>query len=141
MGQKINPHILRLGINNTEWNSKYLEKNIEESTLYTYKNIQIQKYIIRILNLVGLSVHTCKTRYSNNHVNIIISYYCTKKFFTLVQKLSETNKYKISLNKILPRKSNFYNNTVNTQKYPKRRLLILKYYKTILNRKGLILNN
>ena len=135
MGQKINPHILRLGINNNEWNSKYLEKNIEEATLYTYKNTQIQKYIVRILNLLGLSVHTCKTRYNNNHVNIIVSYYCTKKFFTLVQKLSLTNKYKISLKKKKNLNRIFYNNTANIRKIPKKRLLILKYYKTILKKK------
>ena len=87
MGQKINPHILRLGINNKEWNSKYLEKNIEEATLYSYKDIQIQQYITRFFYLIGLTIHTCNIRYSNNHLNLNISYYCTKKFVSLLQQL------------------------------------------------------
>ena len=46
MGQKINPHILRLGTNQKEWNNKYLEKNIEESSFYVFKTLEIQKYVL-----------------------------------------------------------------------------------------------
>ena len=132
MGQKINPHILRLGTNNKEWNSKYLEKNIEESTFYAYKDLQIQKYVIRFLNLIGLNVHTCKTRYSSSHVNLIVSYYCSKKFLKLLRKMLLINNYKISLKTKNKFNSIFYK---NTRKYPKKRLLILKLYKDYLKQK------
>jgi len=132
MGQKINPHILRLGTYNKEWNSKYLEKNLEESTFYTYKDLQIQKYVTRILNLIGLNVHTCKTRYSSNHVSLVVSYYCSRKFLNLLQKMLLVNNYKISLRQNNNLNSIFYK---NARKYPKRRLVILKVYKEYLKKK------
>jgi len=132
MGQKINPHILRLGTNNKEWNSKYLEQNIEESTFYAYKDLQIQKYITRVLNLIGLNIHTCKTRYSSSHINLIVSYYCSKRFLKLLRKMLLINNYKISLKIKNNLNSIFYN---KTRKYPKKRLLILKLYKTYLKQK------
>lgn len=138
MGQKINPHILRLGINEKEWNSKYLEKNLEESTLYAYKDLQIKKYLIRIFNLVGLIVHTYKTRYTNNHMNISISYYCSKKFLTLLQKLLLINNYKISLKFKNNLDSIFFK---NARKNPKKRLLILKSFKQLLQKKSFCSNN
>ena len=46
MGQKVNSNIFRLGLtNNLQWKSKYIEKNLEESTLYIYKNFKIQNYL------------------------------------------------------------------------------------------------
>ena len=130
MGQKINPHILRLGITNKEWNSKYLEKNKEESTLYAYKDLQIQKHVTRLLNLIGLNVHTCKSRYNSNHINLTVSYYCTKKFLKFLSQMSFDNNYKISLKTSNNFNSIFYK---NIRKHPKKRLIILKLYKKYLN--------
>ena len=63
MGQKTNSTIFRLSLKTSEWNQKYLEKNNEESTLYLYKNVEIQDYIGVILNNYNFFTHSCKIEY------------------------------------------------------------------------------
>ena len=57
MGQKVNPKIFRLGIRNTQWNSRFFEKKQEEFTLYNYQTIKIQSYIRHFLYLKGIIAH------------------------------------------------------------------------------------
>jgi len=132
MGQKINPHILRLGIDRKEWNNKYLEKSKEESSLYIYKTLQIQKYIFRFFFLHGLKVHTCKVRYTSNNLNLHISFYCSKVFLKQLQKLNVENSYKIfsKLQSYPDLKKSFFK-VLTPQK--KKRLKPLKSYKSVKN--------
>ena len=86
MGQKTNASILRLGLKNSEWNNKYIEKNKEESTLYLYKNIEIQDYINTIFKHYNFLVHSCKIEYNYNNANILISYYELKPAKPVIEK-------------------------------------------------------
>ncbi len=92
MGQKTNPTIFRLGLKNTEWNQKYFEKNSEESTLYLYKNIEIQDYIDTIFNNYNFLIHSCKIEYNYNKSNIIIFYYDFKNINTNYNLNNKLNK-------------------------------------------------
>lgn len=126
MGQKINPHIFKLGINNHEWNSKYLEKTREESTVYTYNDIQIKKFILRFFNLYRLKLHSCKIRCNENYLDINISYYCPFEFFKKFRTIKHNYKIQLSNFSYSEIKKNFYKILI---KHPKKRLKILKTYK------------
>jgi hypothetical protein len=41
MGQKINPKIYRLGLFSNEWDSYYIEKNYEESSLLIFYDLKL----------------------------------------------------------------------------------------------------
>lgn len=75
MGQKINSKLFRLGVNRNEWDSYYIEKNWEESTLLIYTDKKIREYISRLLFMKGLLLHTCKIRYSVEALRVSIYYY------------------------------------------------------------------
>lgn len=75
MGQKINPKIFRLGLYNNEWDSFYMEKNCEESTLLVYNDLKIREFISRILKLNGLLLHSCKSRYTVEEIYISVYYF------------------------------------------------------------------
>ena len=72
MGQKTNPTIINLGLKSAEWKFKYVEKNLEESSVLFYKNLEVQKYISNVLSNNGLFVHSCKIEHNNNETNIVI---------------------------------------------------------------------
>nr|YP_009829240.1 ribosomal protein S3 [Codium fragile]QJC59758.1 ribosomal protein S3 [Codium fragile] len=79
MGQKVNPNILRLGINKT-WKTKFFEKKNEELPLYTFKDLEIKNYIERFLEKHGLLLHDHKQHYSSSTLNLYVSYFITFDF-------------------------------------------------------------
>lgn len=76
MGQKVNPNILRLGVNKT-WKTKFFEKKNQELPLYTFKDLEIKSYIERFLEKHGLILHDHKQHYSNSTLNLYVSYFIT----------------------------------------------------------------
>ena len=124
MGQKTNPNILRLGITKN-WKTEFFEKKKKELPLYVFKDLEIQSYIERFLESrmivfktssglktkssipMGIFVHDYYQHYSNNSLNLYISYFVSsrsnfnvfekKKSFLLVN--SKGNKKIISGNK------------------------------------------
>lgn len=79
MGQKVNPNILRLGINKT-WKTKFFEKKKQELPLYTFKDIEIKEYVERYLFLNGILLHDYKQYYTNSTLNLYISYFVSEEF-------------------------------------------------------------
>ena len=94
MGQKTNAQIFRLGIKKKIWETKYIEKNLEESSLYLYKTVEIQKYLNRFFALYKIKVHNCKISYSAKSLRIFISLYTTIKTIPMINKIN-TNKKKL----------------------------------------------
>lgn len=137
MGQKTNTTILRMGINNQEWKSKYKVSTTEESTLSAYKDLQFRTYIKQFLNKHGLFFHDYKTYFNSNTLYVFISYLVTKKSITLINKnllkcniKLKKNHIKHNLQKIkrkkifsLIKQSHFLNHS----KFQKRLWLIRKY--------------
>lgn len=72
MGQKSNPTIINLSLKNSEWKFKYIEKNLEESSLLFYKNLEVHNYISNVFINYGLIIHSCHIEHNNNEVNINI---------------------------------------------------------------------
>ena len=84
MGQKVNSNILRLSLKKNEWKSKYIEKLTEESSIFVYNDLEIRKYLDRFFQLHGLILHDCKINYSNNRLEISLSYFVTTKALKLI---------------------------------------------------------
>ena len=73
MGQKINPNILRLGVNKN-WKTEFFEKKTKEFAHFTFVDLEIKSYLERLLNMYGLMLHDYKIHHSNATINIFISY-------------------------------------------------------------------
>ena len=130
MGQKTNASIFRLGLKNSEWKYKYIEKNAEESTIFLYKNIEITNYINTIFKYYNLLIHSCKIEYTYNTANILIYFYESKNITSKVnlintiennnsQQVLNTNKEVTSfiIKNILTASLNLYikNKTINVK--------------------------
>lgn len=105
MGQKVNSTIFNLSLPDSEYNSKYLEKNKEESTLFLYKDLEIKNYINRIFEINGYIVHTLKIEYSTVKIKIFIKLY---KQQILKKKTSTKTLLKFVVNRYIINVLNFY---------------------------------
>lgn len=88
MGQKINPTIFRLGINQT-WKTEFFEKKNHELPLYTFKDLELKDYLERILDIYGLILHDYKQHYNDSTLNLYISYFVTSDFIVEKKNASE----------------------------------------------------
>jgi ribosomal protein S3 len=86
MGQKTDARIFRQGVNKKNWELKHIEKNNEESSLYLYKTLEIQKYLNRFFGLYKIKIHNCKIFYSDSSLQIFVSFYITTKTFYVIKK-------------------------------------------------------
>lgn len=65
-------------------------KKRQELPLYTFKDLEIKNYIERFLETQGILLHDYKQHYTNNTLNLYISYYITPEFSS--RKFSEDEK-------------------------------------------------
>lgn len=94
MGQKTNPTILRLGKTKT-WKSKYFEKKSTETAIYTFRDLEIRKFIDKFFKESGLLVYNCKVNYiDENSLHIFVSYYLTVNSMLLVSDINKNQKVK-----------------------------------------------
>lgn len=75
MGQKVNATIFRSGLKNSEWCFKYINQNQEESSIFIYKNIEIQNYIYKIFKNHNIFIKNCKIEHTTSTVKILIFFY------------------------------------------------------------------
>lgn len=123
MGQKSNSKILRLGINDNDWESKYLDKTSEESSLLVYQDIEIRNYIYRFLNLHGLLLYKCNIIRTDTSLKIFISYFTLLKSISKITNINNKLKIDFDTNEnLLPISSNNHNNSFRDVN-----LLIKKY--------------
>jgi hypothetical protein len=92
MGQKINANIFRLSYKNNEWDSKYLENNFEELSLYVYQDFEIKNYINQFFKQYKLLINSCEIQRSEETLNIYISYYITLKSLNVINNINLTQK-------------------------------------------------
>lgn len=127
MGQKTNPNIFRLG-NTKNWNLQYFEKKLSEASIYSFKSLEIKKFIYKFFKDNKFIIHNCKINYiDENSIYIYVSYYLTfdsKHDINLLNKkhnikfirkknfLSKKNNNKIFFSSLttLSNKSNFKTN-------------------------------
>jgi len=86
MGQKVDARIFRQGVNKKNWELKHIEKNKEESSLFLYKTLEIQKYLNRFFGLYKIKIHNCKIFYSDSSLQIFLSFYVTTRTFFAISK-------------------------------------------------------
>jgi len=152
MGQKVHPTIFRLGKTKT-WKDQYFEKKLPETAIYSFKSVEIKKFIYKFFQNNGLTVQNCKLHFlDENSLHIFISYYLTLKSLLLITEVNKKqniklvkSKQKINLKKFLPIKKNIknyfnyqrinYNNILNKtikKKNFKKVKIILKTEKNLL---------
>lgn len=88
MGQKVNPTIFRLGVNQ-KWDTEFFEKKRNELPLYVFKDLEIKNYIERFLKTQGLILHDYKHFCNDSTLNFYISYFVSSEF--IFHKLETTN--------------------------------------------------
>lgn len=122
MGQKKNSTIFSLSSKNAEWKSKYIEKNLEESSLLLYKNFAIWSYLNQVFKNYGLILYNWKIEYMENSINFFLFFF---------EKESKTKtQYKQNLKRIRKNKQN----KVLLCKYTKCSELIDYLFNNILSR-------
>ena len=139
MGQKTDARIFRQGVNRRNWEFKYIEKNKEDSSLFLYKTLEIQKYLNRFFGLYKIKIHNCKIFFSNSSLQIFISFYVTARSFYAIKK--NITKYSKKCTVIF--KPTFLN---SRKKVRKRKIFVYlqayaKKRKKIYNSKRVIWNN
>lgn len=95
-----NPNIFRASNLNNNWASKYIEKKSIEFALYSIKDQEIQKFIIKFFKSKGLNVHTCNLNYINNTLNVFVSYQKNSTISFLLKKTNTAQKIKLKRRRI-----------------------------------------
>lgn len=95
MAQKTDARIFRQGISNKSWNFKNNQKNSEDSSFYLYKTLEIQKYLNRFFKLYKIRIHNCKIFYTNNSLQVFISFYTSPKTINILKKRLTKNSEKL----------------------------------------------
>jgi ribosomal protein S3 len=141
MGQKTNPNIFRLG-KTKNWTSQYFEKKTNEIALYSFKNLEIKKFIYKFFKDNELLLHNCKVYYLNeNSLYIFFSYYLTFDSTIYINSINKKHNIKFTHKKKIKRffktDSKQKNPFNTTNKKKKKRLIIKKYIKNYTNYKNL----
>jgi ribosomal protein S3 len=124
MGQKKNSKIFSLSLKNAEWESKYIEKNIEESSSLLHKNVEARNYLTQIFKLHGLTLHSCAIDYTQKSINFFILFF---------EKKTETGIfYKQHLKKLKRKKMPSMSTSGNALLYINSKELIFHIVSTIL---------
>lgn len=143
MGQKTNSTLLRLGLNNNGWKSKYTAKTSEESSLTVFKDQEIQTYLSQFLANAGLIFHDYKIHINYNTIFLYVSYLISLKSIIILNQTTSNQKIKLRKNRrISYKKTKKLSNTktksvkqnffvINSQHY--KRQMLLKKYKNYFN--------
>lgn len=120
MGQKVNPSIFQINKTN-EWSSKYIEKKSKDFYLHTVKDLEVKKFIYKFFKNHNLSVHNCKLNYSDNSLNIYVSYQQNHNSISFIKNINITQKIKFVENdKVNNNKFNWHRHFVLVNKKVKK---------------------
>merc|ERR1739845_281007 len=102
-----------------------------DSSLFLYKTLEIQRYLNRFFKLYKIKVHNCKILYSENLLQIFLSFYVTTATFYIIKK--NLTKYSKECKKTF--KPLFSNKYKQIKKIYPNKMGILNTKKKIKNRK------
>ena len=111
MGLKTNENILRLG-KTKEWKSKYIEKKSNESSVFAFKDLELQKFIYKFFSQSGLSVNNCKITFSEKFLHIFVSYFTLPTANSSIYQDNSRQKIKISFKKKKSKRCNTKENAL-----------------------------
>lgn len=100
MGQKINQNIFQINKTN-EWNSNYIEKKSKDFYLHTIKDLEVKKFIYKFFKDHNLNVHNCKLNYSDNSLNVYVSYQQSFNSISFITNINKAQKIKFINNTII----------------------------------------
>ena len=86
MGQKTDARIFRQGVHRKNWEFRHIAKNDEESSLFLYKTLEVQRYLNRFFGLYKMKIHNCKIFYSHGSLQVFVSFYITTKTIYIIRK-------------------------------------------------------
>ena len=118
MGQKVNNTIFKAGLKNYDWNFKYTDQSTEESTLFLYKNVEINKYINNLFKKHNIIIKNFKLEHTNYTVKILIYFYklnSTKSNTSIPEIKSKKQLISNLITKILSLNSNLFLKSKITQ--------------------------
>ena len=98
--------ILQIGKKNNKyiWDSKYFEKQSNESQSYLFQSLEIKKFLKIFLKMSGLSLYKYNINFSELSSIIYISYFKTSEIKNIISKINTSNKLKIVKKKKLVKK-------------------------------------
>jgi len=142
MGQKTDARIFRQGINRKNWEFRHIAKNNEESSLFLYKTLEVQRYLNRFFGLYKMKIHNCKIFYSHDSLQVFVSFYITAKTIYVIRKNLTRYSKKLStqVKRASSRKKNWkYKKRKKYQfKLPSQKIrLKIKKIQKVKNKKGL----
>ena len=103
MCQKTDARIFRQGITKKNLEFRNIEKNNEESSLFLYRTLEVQRYLNRFFGLYKMKIHNCKIFYSHSSLQVFISFYITAKTIHVLRK--NLTKYSKKLSTLVKRTS------------------------------------
>ena len=101
MGQKTDiKTIFQIGKNNKNyiWDSKYFEKQKNESNIFVFQNLEIRKFIEKILKDNGLALYNYKINFLESSIKIFISFIKLPKSQTIFNLISNNQKFRLVKN-------------------------------------------
>lgn len=97
MGQKTDARIFRQGTNKKNWEVRHIAKNIEESSLFLYRTLEVQRYLNRFFGLYKIKIQNCKIFYSHDSLQVFVAFYLTTKTIYVIRKSLTKYSKKLSL--------------------------------------------
>jgi len=77
------------------WKSKYIEKNVKESHVYLFTNLEIKRYIQKFLGDHGLALDSYQINFLDSTIDLFVSYYQTSNSLDFIQKKNFEQKIRI----------------------------------------------
>jgi len=95
VGQKANPNIIRLNTTN-DWSSFYTEKKLSDFKIYTYKDVELKKFIDKYFQDNQLIVQKTNIYYSSDNLIVEIFYFPKLQNFSIVKNVNKDENRKTS---------------------------------------------
>lgn len=130
MGQNTDTkNIFQIGKNNKKyiWDSKYLEKKKNESNIYIFLSLEIEKFIKKKFKDNGLNLYKYKINFLESSIKICVFYFKTFKSQNIINQINNNQKIR------LIKKKKFKNNKKIIKPY-------LNQKKIFINKNNIFLN-
>lgn len=116
--------------------------------MFLYKTLEIQKYLNRFFGLYKIKIHNCKIFYSDNSLQIFISFYITTKTFSVIGKNITKYSKKCSVtfksvfrNKQKKNKKKIKNKNIQLRLLSSKKKLEIKNSQKMMIKKNISFNN
>lgn len=92
MGRRTNSNILRLGLKNLKSKSKYIEKKIHETSIYNFRNSELENFSKYFFNKNNLLIQDFRIQFCKSVLKIYVSFYTSSKSTDLINEINSNQK-------------------------------------------------